>query len=112
VIQASRFEIQSELLQDGARVNVTGELDLATAPRLAEAVQALLAKDTRSILIDLGRLSFIDSSGLRLFIALSDRATAEGWSLGLIRPSEQALSVFQITGAEANLPFIEEPGAK
>jgi anti-anti-sigma factor len=91
-----------------ARLTVTGELDIATVPRVEEAVATVLAQGARSVIVDLSRLAFVDSSGLRMFITLNDRAPAEGWSLGLIRPPEPAFSVFQITGAEENLPFIED----
>jgi anti-anti-sigma factor len=109
VIRASRFQIDSELQGEAARLTLTGELDIATVPRVEEAVATILAQGARSVIIDLSRLGFVDSSGLRLFITLNDRASAEGWSLGLIRPPEPSFSVFQITGAEENLPFIEDP---
>jgi anti-anti-sigma factor len=94
---------------DTARLTVTGELDIATVPRLEEAVATVLAQGARSLIVDLSRLAFVDSSGLRMFITLNDRASAEGWSLGMIRPPDPSYSVFQITGAEENLPFIEDP---
>jgi anti-anti-sigma factor len=109
VIRASRFEIHSELQGETARLTVTGELDIATISRVEEAVATALARGAGSVIVDLSRLAFVDSSGLRLFITLNDRAPAEGWSLGLIRPPEPAFAVFQITGAEENLPFIEDP---
>jgi anti-anti-sigma factor len=109
VIRASRFEIQSETQGDTARLTVSGELDIATVPRLEEAVATVLAQGARSVIVDLSRLAFVDSSGLRMFITLNDRASAEGWSLGLIRPPDPSYSVFRITGAEENLPFIEDP---
>jgi anti-sigma B factor antagonist len=93
---------------EAARLTVTGELDIATVPRLEEAVATVLAEGARSVVVDLSRLAFVDSSGLRMFITLNDRGAAEGWSLGLIRPPDPAYSVFQITGAEENLPFIED----
>jgi anti-sigma B factor antagonist len=88
---------------------LAGELDMATAPRLDEAVAGVLAKGARRVTVDLSGLAFVDSSGLRLFITLNDRAAAEEWTLGLVRPATTSLSVFQITGADQNLPFIEDP---
>ena len=73
-------------------------------------MRSLLARSVRHLLIDLSRLTFIDSSALRLFIVLNDRSSAEGWSLSLIRPTGQVRSVFEITGAEESLPFIDEDG--
>jgi anti-sigma B factor antagonist len=109
VIRASPFEINIELRGDVARLTLAGELDMATAPRLDEAVAAVLARGARRVIVDLSSLAFVDSSGLRLFIALNERSTAEAWTLGLIRLPSSSLSVFQITGADQNLPFIEDP---
>jgi anti-sigma B factor antagonist len=109
VIQASPFEIHSELDDGDARLVVAGELDLATAPRVAEAVDGALGRGARRVVIDLTRLTFLDSSGLRMFIVLSDRAAAEDWTLGLLRPAEPSRSVFRITGAGENPPFLEDP---
>jgi hypothetical protein len=39
---------------------------------------------------------------------LAERAVAEGWTLALVRPPMPALTIFQITRAEENLPFIDE----
>ncbi|HWY90513.1 MAG TPA: STAS domain-containing protein [Solirubrobacteraceae bacterium] len=109
MIRASPFEIHTELTGDAAKLTLTGELDMATAPRLEEAVAGVLAKGARDVIVDLSGLAFVDSSGLRLFITLNDRAASEAWTLGLIRPQARLLSVFEITGAEQNLPFIEDP---
>jgi anti-anti-sigma factor len=106
----SAFEIASELVGEAARVTPVGELDIATAPQLEEEVGSLLARSARRVVIDLARVTFIDSSALRLFIVLSDRAGEEQWTLGLVHPSGQVRSVFEITGAEESLPFIEDPG--
>jgi anti-anti-sigma factor len=104
------FEIRTELSADTARLGVVGELDIATAPMLEYEVRSMLARAPARLIIDLRELTFIDSSGLRLFILLSERAAEEGWTLGLIRTSEEALPVFQISGADSRLPFIDEPG--
>ncbi|HWX73771.1 MAG TPA: STAS domain-containing protein [Solirubrobacteraceae bacterium] len=106
----SALEIDSELQADAARLTPVGELDIATAPQLEQEVRTLLARSIRRVVIDLSRLTFIDSSALRLFIVLNERATDEGWTLALIRPVGQVRSVFEITGAEETLPFIEEAG--
>jgi anti-anti-sigma factor len=109
VIQAAPFEIRSEMDASGGRLVLSGELDIATAPEVDEAARAMLSQGVRDLVVDLRGLTFVDSSGLRLLIVLNERATAEGWSLGLLGPPDASLSVFQITGADENLPFIEEP---
>jgi anti-anti-sigma factor len=109
VIGASAFDITSEFQPGGARLHLTGELDIATAPALEAAVDAALKRGAQRLLLDLSDLSFVDSSGLRLFIILSERARGEGWTLYLTRPVGAPMSVFRLTGAEENLPFVEDP---
>jgi anti-anti-sigma factor len=101
--------MRAERSADAGHLTITGELDIATAPQVDDAAGALLREGVSELRIDLRDITFIDSSGLRLLIALHNRATAEGWELSLIRPSGRSLSVFQITGADENLPFVEEP---
>jgi anti-sigma B factor antagonist len=108
--QPSALEIDSELQADTARLTPVGELDIATAPQLEQEVRSLLARSVREVVIDLSRLTFIDSSALRLFIVLNERSAEQGWTLGLIRPTAHVLKVFEITGAEDNLPFIDGKG--
>jgi anti-sigma B factor antagonist len=103
------LQIETAFEGDRARLTLIGELDIATVPRLEEAVDAVLAKPTRELVLDIRPLGFLDSSGLREFIVLADRAEAEGWRLVIVRPGGAVLSIFQITRAEENLPFVDEP---
>lgn len=103
------FEIDSECEDETGRLTLNGELDIATVPRVQEAVDELLARGVRHLVVDLGGLGFVDSSGLRLFIVLDRRAVAEGWTLGLIRPRNAAMTVFEVSGAKESLPFLEDP---
>jgi anti-sigma B factor antagonist len=108
MISPSQFEVQSEFVSGTAQLTVSGELDVATVPRLRQEAHGLLARSAQKLLIDLSGLSFIDSSGLSLLISLHDRAVHEGWQLSLTRPSAKAFSVFTISGADLNLPFVED----
>lgn len=63
------FEARTELL-DGRihHIFVNGELDLGSAPQLAAELRAAREAGGRSILIDLSKCEFIDSSGLALIV--------------------------------------------
>ena len=106
---ARPLEIDEKLDGESGCLTLTGELDIATVARLRAAVESMLAADVRSLTIDLRPLAFLDSSGLREFIVLRDRAVDEGWTLGLIRPLPPALTIFQVTRADEHLPFVEAP---
>jgi anti-anti-sigma factor len=105
VIDAARFDIHTEVDDDLASARVSGELDIASLPRLQDAVEELLAGSVSRLAIDLSEVTFVDSSGLRQLIVLASRAEQEGWALSLVPPSGASLAVFELTGAVRNLPF-------
>jgi anti-sigma B factor antagonist len=105
------LEVETDVQGAEATVTLRGELDIATVPLFEQAVESALSGGVGALTVDLRPLSFLDSSGLRQFIVLHDRAQSEGWELVLIRPRQPALAIFQITRAEENLPFRDEPGS-
>ena len=60
---------------DGHTLALAGELDIATAPDLEAMIHSLCADGAGEIVLDIGQVSFVDSSGLRaiLFESLSFR---------------------------------------
>ena len=72
-------------------IELVGELDLDGAPRLEEALRAAEAGDAASIVVDLGQLEFIDSTGLRLLVLAADRGAPGRFSL-LRGPSRSTVS--------------------
>lgn len=108
MIKRSEFEIRAERDgDDGARIVVSGDLDIATVPELEAAIDRLLEDAVRRLSIDLRALTFADSSGVRLLISIGDRAAAGGWTLQIVRPPDEAFMVFRISGADASLPFVD-----
>jgi anti-anti-sigma factor len=103
----TRFAIETAGDAEAGRLKLAGELDLASVSTLEKAVDTALAEGVRQLVLDLSEVSFVDSSGLRMFIVLSQRAGAEGWKLTMTRPQEQAMTVFVVSGLEDNLPFAE-----
>ena len=83
-------------------VRVSGEIDLATAPRLHQALGEFTA-GAGTVIIDLTGVSFIDSSGLNVLMQSRERLTAEGQPsllrLVVSRPAIQR--VFDVTGLTA-----------
>ena len=84
---------RSELRVDVARtapplavVSVGGELDLATAPRLQERLEGLLAAGFCRLELDLGEVAFCDVAGLNMLLHTHALAVAAGGGL-LVRGS-------------------------
>ncbi len=110
MVEPAPFKVQSQFEAGTGRLDVVGELDIATKPQLEEAANAAIARGVGDLTIDLTELSFMDSSGLSLLIILNERASNEGWTLRLLKPAGPALTILTLTGADKNLPFVADPG--
>ena len=98
------MEIVVEKRQMGvAVVHLTGRLDLASASDLRHCLVAELAAGNRRLLVDLGELQFLDSSGLMALVDGFRAAHLAGGTLRLARPSAQARLVLQYTAIDQTL---------
>jgi anti-anti-sigma factor len=91
-------------------VAAAGELDIATAPRLLEAVATLERSGTRAFAIDLSALTFIDSSGINALRAAVRSAHERGVGAIVAAPSARVQRVLdlvklgEIVPVEPSLP--------
>jgi anti-sigma B factor antagonist len=99
--------------RDTATVVVAGELDLATAPRLREHLEALAQTGPAAIVLDLGGLTFMDSTGVSLLLATWRGAERRGVRLSLTRVPDDVLRLLELCGVAALLPIAggRAPGA-
>ena len=81
-------------------VRLTGELDLATAPDLAEALTVAADAGVGGLVVDLTDLRFIDSNGIHVLLAAGHRARIDGFPMTLRNPTRQVLKVLQLTGVD------------
>jgi anti-sigma B factor antagonist len=91
-------------------VTLEGEVDLCAAPELEATLNRVAATDASSIVVDLDRVSFIDSAGVHVLLQFS-LARGTGARLVLTRGSRQVQRLFEVTGVERYLPFVTEPRA-
>ncbi len=90
-------------------IALEGELDLAGARQLEESLAAAERENPARMVVDLGRLQFIDSTGLRLLLQADARARERGCEL-VLRPGEPAVQrAFEVTGALTVLRFEDAP---
>lgn len=89
---------------DDAVIRVTGELDLATSPRLERAIGEAFGLGG-GIVLDLSGLSFMDSSGLRVVLQLDASCRSAGRRLRIVRGPPVVQRVFELTGTAERLPL-------
>jgi anti-sigma B factor antagonist len=80
------------------RVSTTGEVDSTSAPRLHAELDAQLDLAPRELVVDLDRVTFLDSAGLCALAAIHRRAVAEGVTLRVLASHRAAIRPLQITG--------------
>ena len=89
------------------RVTVAGELDLQTAPALADSLRQQFEAGC-DVELELSGVSFIDSSGIRVLVqALAGAAEAQR-SFALCTPlPAQMHRVFEVAGLLGRFPFVD-----
>jgi anti-sigma B factor antagonist len=100
------FDLTVAREEGGAtRLTLRGELDLATAARLEQA----LAQSGEDVLLDLRGLTFMDSTGVRVLLEVAERRNSE---LRMIVPARGEVRVtIEETGIAPLLPLVDaEPG--
>jgi anti-sigma B factor antagonist len=93
-----------------ARVNLSGELDLATAPQLQHALTEAAAGRT-ALILDLSELTFMDSTGLHLILSARARLAEADCRLVLVPGDHQVQQIFELTGVDRLLEFVSDPVA-
>lgn len=91
----------SEHIQDGhVVVTLHGELDVSTAQELRERLFAILEREPASLILDLSRLRFMDSTGVNVLVSAEQRADLRGWTLSLAGLQKIVARVIHITSLD------------
>jgi anti-sigma B factor antagonist len=93
-----RFEVTTTTADGVSTVALEGELDIATAPMLDATLADLERNGTATLLLDMARVRFIDSTGLRSLLSARSRAEASGQKLRLANLTVDVERVFDVTG--------------
>ena len=83
-----------------------GELDLATVPVAEQAINRV-AENVKTLVLDLRKLSFLDSSGLRLILSTDEAVGSR--RVVIVRGPAQVDRVFDLTGTGARLDIVDDP---
>ncbi len=99
-----RIEVRRE--RGRATIAMAGELDMATAEMLQQALDAEELQREAMIVLDLQQLEFIDSTGLRSILSAFDRCRERKQEFAVTPGSQQVQRLLRITGIDEHLPTI------
>ncbi len=92
------LSLQTRTVADHTVLEVGGEIDVYTAPKLKERLLELVADGTKQIVVDLEGVEFLDSTGLGVLVGGLRRIRTQGGHLALVCTQERILKIFRITG--------------
>ncbi len=99
---------ESERSDGGCVLSVEGEFDLAVVDEFLEWALPCLGR-ADAIEIDLGAVSFIDSSGLGALVRVRNEAADKGKSLSLVNPSPATHRLLELTGLQQAFDIRSNP---
>lgn len=97
--------VQSEERGDWTVVEVRGEVDLYTGPRLKERLLQLIEGGRLRLAVDLDGVEFLDSTGLGILIGALKRCREGDGALALVSPRDPVMKVLAITGLDRVFPI-------
>ena len=105
----SEFSVEEQNQGSAWVLAVTGELDLRTSPELEERLARVWAAGAELVILDLRRIEFMDSTGLRVLLGAHQRAQESGRRFALVRGADQVERVLTLTGVRDLLTVVDEP---
>ena len=88
-------------------VRVQGEVDAATAPRMGDTVNRLLARNQR-VVLDLRHVDFMDLHGLGVIMRATRRARSDGGSFAIARAAPCVSRLVELVHAENELSILPD----
>ncbi|MGV3144075.1 anti-sigma factor antagonist [Staphylococcus simulans] len=79
-------------------IKVGGELDVYTVPELEQVLTPIKQEDTHDVYVNLTNVSYMDSTGLGLFVGTLKALNQNDKELYIIGASERISRLFEITG--------------
>jgi anti-sigma B factor antagonist len=99
------FSIQAVTEGPTTTLRVAGEVDLATADELNQAIAAALQAGPGALVVDLAEVTFLDSTGLAVLVAVTNQTGTSGVRLTIRDPAPRVRNVIRITGLGEFLPI-------
>lgn len=94
------FTVESSVVGAEAVVRVAGEVDMATSSDLRSSLERLLDDGVNDIVVDLGDVSFMDSTGLGTLARAHFRASQTGGQIWLRSPQPNVVTALEFTGLD------------
>jgi anti-sigma B factor antagonist len=105
------LDVRTEERDGFVRLGLVGELDLSTVAKVQEELRRVEQSAPATVVIDLSKLTFLDSTGLRCIVTADERAREAGRRMVIVRGPDAVQRVFSITRLEERLEMVDDAAA-
>ncbi len=105
------LDVRTEDRDGLVHVSLVGELDLSTVAKVQEELRRVEASAPATLVMDLSKLTFLDSTGLRCIVTADERARDEGRRMVIVRGPDAVQRVFSITKLDDRLDMVDDADA-
>jgi anti-sigma B factor antagonist len=92
------LDLESTRRGTASVLTLRGEIDVYTAPRLRQAIVDLVNGGATRVVVDMGKVDFLDSTGLGVLVEGLKRARSKDSDLAIVATQDKILKIFDITG--------------
>ena len=94
------------------RIVLTGELDVSTVPEFNKRMSDLRHSGFHSLVLDLGGVTFMDSTGLSAILVAEMHARMRGQRFSVVEGPPHVSELFRLTGVDSFLEIVSRPGGR
>ena len=102
------LDVRTEDRNGLVHVALVGELDLSTVAKVQEELRRVEASAPATLVVDLSKLTFLDSTGLRCIVTADERARTDGRRIVIVRGPDAVQRVFAITRLDERLEMVDD----
>jgi anti-anti-sigma factor len=95
---SSPFEVRVTSEGDEVTLHLVGDLDLTAVDSFRSCIEGAVDGNGGAVVVDLGDLAFIDSTGISALLVMRRRLEGQGRELRVANVSAGAARVFELTG--------------
>ena len=89
-------------------IDLKGEIDVSVSPQMREAIKPLIDQQKKSLLINLGEVTYIDSSGLGVLVESLQEMKKYGGKIKLVKLNPDIRKVFEVTRLDTFFEICQE----
>jgi anti-sigma B factor antagonist len=103
-------QLQRRIVNGVAVLDVAGELDIYTSPKLKTAIQDLISEGHARLVVNLLKTTYLDSTALSVLTTALKQARENGGDLAVVYNQPQIEKIFSITGLHDVFPVFHAEG--